>query len=139
MEGQDPIYGINAYNMPKILSVTETYVRNVLVLLFGKPGFYPSIPTLGMDIRKYLYNFEDSINVEAIKEELVDQCDSFLPEVESGELDVIIRYYQNRPMLVFKLPIVTDNKSIGIVLGVTTKVNGELIYEYNEHKINQFI
>ena len=70
----DPVYGVNNFNRSKVLTETETKVSNMLMILFGKPGFYPSIPSLGMDINQYLYKFEDEINVEEIKSKLISQC-----------------------------------------------------------------
>ena len=51
----NPTFSVNNYNKPKVLTELESYVNDVLMLLFGKPGFYPSIPTIGMDIKQYLY------------------------------------------------------------------------------------
>lgn len=139
MAAQDPVYGTNIYNLPKVLSETDSYVRNVLVLLFGRPGFYPSIPELGMDIYQYLYKFEDEINPEAIKSELVRQCEAFLPEVDSGDLDVWLEYQHNKPVLVFSLPVVINDRHISVVLGVTTDDKGSLIYKYIDNEITQII
>ena len=94
----DPTYGVNEFNKTKVLSETETYVNNILTILFGKPGFYPSIPTLGMDISQYLYKFEDEINVDRIKAILANQCSEFLPLVESGDIDIIKTTYMGRSM-----------------------------------------
>ena len=61
MANIDPTFGLNNFNQTKVLSETETLVNNILMVLFGKPGFYPSIPALGMNIGQYLYNFADDI------------------------------------------------------------------------------
>lgn len=137
--GQDPTYGINNYNLPKILSETESYARNVLTLLFGKPGFYPSIPTLGMDIGQYLYKFIDEINVSEIKNKLISQCEDFVPEVETGALDVELKVLQDRPVLIFTLPVIRDDNAVAVVLGVTINNKGELVYQYTDNQIHQFI
>ncbi len=63
----DPSYGLNFFNQMKLYTAEETIVRNMLLLLFGKPGFYPTYPKLGMYIQQYLYNFEDEWAVSTIK------------------------------------------------------------------------
>ena len=126
----DPTFSINNYNKPKILTEKETYVNNVMMILLGKPGFLPSIPSLGMDIQQYLYMFEDDINVNSIKTELANQCSDFLPEIRSGELDVYKTTYKNHTMLIFKLPEVNDTAQSNIAIGITTNSSGELIYNF---------
>lgn len=131
---QDPTFGVNNFERPKVLSITQTYVNNLLTILLGKPGFYPSQPTLGMDIEQYLYRYIDDINIAEIKSKLVNQCMEFLPEVESGEFDIYKTDYNGRPMLLFKLPIIIDNKSLAMALGITINEKGEMIYNFVEDK-----
>lgn len=131
---QDPTFGVNNFERPKVLSVTQTYVNNLLTILFGKPGFYPSQPELGMDIEQYLYKYIDDINVTEIKAKLINQCTDFLPEIESGEFDVYKSEHNGQPMLLFKLPIIIDGKSLAMALGITLNAKGEMIYNFVEDK-----
>lgn len=126
----DPTFSINDYNEPKMLTNKETYVNNIMMLLFGKPGFYPSIPSIGMDIHQYLYKFEDEINTDYIKNKLSTQCKDFLPEIQNGELDVVKSTYNGRILLIFKLPIIDDTNKGDLILGVTTNASGEMIYKF---------
>lgn len=126
----DPTYGVNEFNKTKVLSEIETYVNNILTILFGKPGFYPSIPTLGMDISQYLYKFEDEINVDRIKAILANQCSEFLPLVESGDIDIIKTTYMGRSMLIFQLPVIIDKTQIAVALGVTLNAKGQMVYKF---------
>jgi len=132
--GQDPTMTTNAFNEPKTLTVSETYNRNLLCILFGKPGFYPSQPELGMDIGKYLYAFEDDIDTSTIKAELAKQCADFLPDIQTGNFDVIVTRYEDKPLLLFKLPIMIDESSLSLILGITINKKGELIYRFKEDR-----
>ena len=89
MASVDPVYGVNNFNETKVLTEAETLVNNILMILFGKPGFYPSIPWLGMDIQQYLYKFEDEIDDLKIKSKLASQCREFLPNIEDGSMRAI--------------------------------------------------
>ncbi len=131
---KDPTFGLNNFHEPKILSVRETLVRNILLILFGKPGFYPSQPELGMDIGKYVYSFEDTIDSDKIKSDLVQQCSEFLPEVEAGNFDVFFLTKNNKRYLLFSLPMIIDEKRMNMALGVTTNEKGMLIYNFIENK-----
>ena len=135
----DPTFATNDYNKPKMLTNLQTYVNNILVLLFGKPGFYPSIPSIGMDIYQYLYKFEDEINADEIKMKLVSQCRDFLPEVQNGNFDVFKTTYNGRTLLVFKLPPITDVTRCDVAVGVTTNERGEMVYNFVENNETQIL
>ena len=128
----NPTFSVNNYNRPKVLTELESYVNDILMLLFGKPGFYPSIPSIGMNIQQYLYMFEDEINVDEIKTTLAEQCKEFLPELQTGELDVIKSQYNGNTLLIFKLPIINDTNQNSAAIGITTNEKGELIYNFVE-------
>lgn len=60
---------------PKILSSFESGINIVLTLLFMKPGQYPSIPELGLDIESYLFKYSDDKRIiNELKTKLEDQC-----------------------------------------------------------------
>ena len=135
----DPTFGTNDYNKPKMLTNLQTYVNNILVLLFGKPGFYPSIPSIGMDIAQYLYKYEDEINTDEIKAKLISQCRDFLPEARDGSLDIYKTTYKERVLLIFKLPSITDLPTCDVAIGVTTNDHGEMVYNFIENDQTQIL
>lgn len=130
MASVDPVYGVNNFNETKVLSESETLINNILMVLFGKPGFYPSIPWLGMDITQYLYSFEDEIDTLFIKSKLASQCRDFLPDIKDGNMNVYSTSYDGRPVLIFELPILVDNTTSVLSLGVTINKKGEMVYNF---------
>ena len=130
--------GVDSFNEPKILSQTETIVRNILLILLGKPGFYPSQPTLGMDISKYLYMFADDINTDEIKKVLIEQCNDLTDVIDDDELTVEATTLNGRTALIFNLPIIYDDKTLKMALGVSINKKGEFIYDWRSDK-QQFI
>ena len=130
----DPTFAIDDFNRPKVLSETETFVNNILTLLLGEPGFYPSLPSIGLNIKQHLYNFFDDINTEDIKAELVRQCRDFLPSVDSGDFDVQKAIYNGNTVLLFQLPTIDDIVKNSVALGVTINEKGEFVYNFIEGK-----
>lgn len=126
----DPTFGKNAFNKPKILNETETTVRNMMTLLFGKPGFYPSIPYLGMNISQYLYSFSDDMDTEGIKAKLASQCNDFLENIRDGTFDVKVTRYKDQPLLIFVLPVIISGKADDLILGVSLNSVGQMVYNY---------
>lgn len=127
----DPAFGVNSFNTPKYLSESETVAMNILMILYGKPGFYPSIPVIGMNIRSLLYQSLDDIDTDVLKTQLVQNCGAFITQVRDGTFDVKKAVYQNRPLLVFIIPVIVKQVSQRIAIGITTNEKGESIYNFN--------
>lgn len=126
----DPVFGLNNYKKPKSLSESETIAYNILTLLLGKPGFYPSIPQLGMNISQYLYSFEDTFDTNFIKSILAAQCSDFIPQITDGSFDVIKARYKEQPMIVFKIPTIISNVRNEFVLGVSMDKQGAIQFNF---------
>lgn len=130
----DPVFGTNDYGKQKMLTENQTLANNFLMLLLGKPGFFPSLPMIGIDIEQYLYAFIDEINIEQLKAKIAVQCSDFLPAINQGNFDIQKTTMKNRTLLVFTLPSISDTNEYPIILGVTTNDSGEVIYRFVEGK-----
>lgn len=72
--GYDVLMDTDSFNKPKVISTFQLCVNSVLALLLMKPGQYPSIPDLGIDIEQYLHEYSDDKSIPAtIKTKLYDQ------------------------------------------------------------------
>ena len=135
--GHDPTMGVDSFGEVKILSKTDTVCRNLLLVLFGKPGFYPSNPELGIDISRYFYTF-DNINLEEIRSELEWQCAKLVPEIDSLDFKVTMTHYKGQGMLIIRFPIIKTDDRLYMALGITQNFKGEFMYRFVEDK-NQLI
>ena len=125
----DPAFGMNSFNTPKFYNESVTTAKNIITILEGRPGFFPSLPDLGMDIKRSLiYKDIDEIDTEAIKVELVRQCDQFITNVRDGTFDVQKMVYQERPLLIFVIPVTIERASQRLAVGVMLNSKGETIY-----------
>ena len=73
--GYDTPLELDAFNKPKVISSFEMAINAILTLLFMKPGQYPSVPELGIDIESYLHEYADDPKIpSSIESKLRDQC-----------------------------------------------------------------
>ena len=73
--GYDTLLEVDNFNKPKVISSFELMVDAIITLLFMKPGQFPSIPDLGIDIESYLHEYADDRNIPStIENKLNDQC-----------------------------------------------------------------
>lgn len=85
----DVLFDVDSMYKPKIISSFEMMVNSVLMLLFMKPGQYPSIPELGIDIESYLHEYSDDKTIPMkIKTKLLEQCNRI--EIIGLNIDVRI-------------------------------------------------
>lgn len=73
--GYDAVLDVDETFKPKVISSFELAVNAVLTILMMKPGQYPSIPELGMDISRYLFEYVDDKTLPGkLKAQLEEQC-----------------------------------------------------------------
>jgi hypothetical protein len=130
MAGIEPSFGTNAFNEASYKNETETVANAILALLFGKPGYFPSMPNLGLDIQRTLYMFWDEIDAEVIKAQIIAQCKSFKQYVDDGSLDVIKTYYKKEPLLLIVIPVQIQDSTESLAIGVSKDGNGGITYNY---------
>ena len=134
----NPTMGVNAFGKPKVLSDMESIVNDLMMILLGKPGFYPSIPTLGMNISQYLYQFDDTISIEDIKTKLSQQCNDFSELIDSEDIEIVMEEYNGRVIMIFVLPMIDDvsGDTETLTMAVTTNDAGLIVYNYETDTIS---
>lgn len=121
--GYDVLMGVDAYNKPKVISTFDMCVNAILTLLKMKPGQYPSIPDLGIDVEKYLHEYADDPNIPGeIKSKLMDQCNRL--QTVDIDIDVYIdRSQDGTNALIVKITgsdtLTYGEKTPGVIIGIT--------------------
>lgn len=101
--GYDATFELNEFNEPRIRSEIEVVKNTILYILFSKPGQYPSLPTIGLDIESYLYSFYDEINPEDLKNKIVSQCNALGCYFDTGMVAIKKQIYKNKPSLLIHI------------------------------------
>ena len=130
MAGKEPGFGMNSFNKAKIRNETETIANAIINLLFGRPGYFPSMPDLGINIQQSIYMFWDEIDPEMIKAQIAVQCDAFKEYVNRNELDVMKSEYNGPPLLLVVIPIQIKNTKESLGIGITQDKQGNTVYNY---------
>lgn len=101
--GYDTTFELNEFGQPRIRSEIELIKDVILFILFGKPGQYPSLPNIGMDIQSLLYSFYDELDVEDLKDQLKSQCEILGVYFNSGVVDFRKVKYRGKPSLMIHI------------------------------------
>lgn len=126
----EPVFGQDDFRRPKILRDGEALVQTILIILFGKPGFFPSIPELGMDIRQYRYVILEQFDTTEITTQLAYQCSLLQQPVATGDIQVRKEIVVGRPALLFIIPCNIESRRTDILVGVKFNKNN-IGYHYD--------
>lgn len=97
--GWDTTFELNEFGEPRIRSDMETLKNVLLFILFAKPGQYPSLPQIGMDIETTLFNYYDEIDEVEIGNQLLEQCNMLGAYITNGTITIKKTKYKNHPSL----------------------------------------
>ena len=107
---------------PRVLSTFEMCINIIQTLLFMKPGQYPSIPELGIDINSYLHKYaDDHLVPKTIKTQLEEQCNRLsLPNIT---IDCMMDELDGQPALIIQITgdeyIAIGSQSHKVVIGIS--------------------
>ncbi len=98
--GYDGTFKLNEFSQPKVISEIELVKNVLLYVLFTKPGQYPSLPNIGMDIETLLYSFYDELDTNDLTKDICAQCNALGFYFNNGTIQIKKIKYQNIPSLI---------------------------------------
>ena len=101
--GYDTTFELNEFNEPRLRSEIETLKDTLLFILFSRPGQYPSLPQVGLNIQDYLYEFYDEIDEVELKNKMIEQCETLGIYSKNGSFDIKKVMYKNQPSLIIHI------------------------------------
>ncbi len=101
--GYDLTFELNEFHKPRIRSELEMIKNIVLFILFSKPGQYPSLPTIGLNIEDRLYSFYNEIDEVELKNEIIKQCEILKFFFDSSTIGIRKYIYQDKPSLIIHI------------------------------------
>lgn len=141
--GYDITFEMNEFNQPKLKSEIELVKDVILYILFSKPGQYPSLPDIGLDIQSILYSFFDELDAEDLKAKLRDQCEALGVFLNNGSIEIKKTRYKDRPSLIIGIQgkvsyptgyLKTTSDNIYLI-GITLDELNKLLYDISNEKV----
>lgn len=101
--GYDLSFEMNEFQEQRICSDLETLKNVLLFIIFTKPGQYPSIPQIGLNIKDELYTNYDEFDVNNFRTQLIEQCALLDAYITDGTISIKKVMYRNTPSLIIRL------------------------------------
>lgn len=103
--------GINVFNKPVEYQGKTAWFQLILNLLFLRPGTYPSIPSMGVGIQDYEYEYLDDVK-DNIQASIQDQCKAFLPDVPLENVDIQSVDYEGKKIMLIVITLNDNGESV---------------------------
>ena len=137
--GYDVLLDQDEFHKPKVIDTFDMCVNIILTLLVMKPGQYPSIPELGVDIEQYLFEYSDNQDIPTtVTNALYDQCNKI--QLSGIQINCFInRSNPSKHELCVEIKgtdyITFGHDSPTVVIGISyDKLNRLYINRYQENK-----
>lgn len=139
MDYKEAMFGVNAFNKENVSKGNDVLITTILMILFGRPGFYPSYPTLGMNIQQYFYDQVEDIDAGALTKQLALQCSILKDDVSTGDIQIKLVYNSDKkPVLLVSTPTMEVVPNNILVIGISTDNTGNMIYNYEIMKMAEY-
>ena len=144
--GYDTSFALNDFSQPKLRSELELIKNTLLYILFTKPGQYPSLPNIGMDIETLLYSFYDELDTNALAKDIIAQCTALGAYFNDGTIQIKKIKYKDSPSLIIYIDgtetypiinnyLVDENYLLGpnkYMIGITFDELDKMIYNISD-------
>ena len=97
---KDTLFEISDFNVPKIISGADAWVKLILNLLFLENGTYSDAPNLGLDLKAHTY-MDSTALVNYVTTELDKQVNSYMPQIPLSKTVVTAKPMDNGDTILY--------------------------------------
>ena len=128
----EPAFGLDKFRKPLVYEDWEAVAKAIIIVLFGKPGFYPSIPQLGIHIQDYMNERLDRIDTDQLRGQLIYQLEIISTLISTDEIVIKTRKFvgYRYPGLVITIPIYKGEDKSNIAISIVASTSETLSYNY---------
>lgn len=141
--GYDCTFELDQFAKPRLRSEPELVKNTILFILFTKPGQYPSLPFIGLDIQNLLYMFYDDIDTGALVNSIYSQCKALGVHFRQGNVNIRKIRYKGQPSIMIHMEIpsgdttfISDATTSQYQIGITFNELNDMIYNVTEGRIS---
>jgi hypothetical protein len=110
--GYDLTFELDKFNKPRLCGEAELVKNVLLTILFGKPGNFPSLPNVGMNIQSRLFSFYDEITESGLRDEIIAQCGALGAYFKHNRIYIKKIMYKGQPSLLIHVETDFDENAI---------------------------
>lgn len=117
-------FELDGFGAQKYLTEAQSAAKQILMLLFLRPGDYPSMPDLGINISNEIrYKYMDVITGGTLKEKITTQIRKYCSNVDLVDLTIYSTKYDGQYIVILDFELQAE-KTISVAL---THVSNSLL------------
>lgn len=114
--------------------VTHDYLESLGISLYNifvmVPGSLPSLPKVGVDIKSYLYQLEDTINTDELRDKIFYSCSELLSFIKVSDVNIQEVELNNSRVLSILVTVNLEDQSFALVSVLRKGVDNEVMYSF---------
>jgi hypothetical protein len=110
--GYDLTFELDKFSNPKLRDTTALVKNTLLFILFSKPGQYPSLPHIGLDVQTLLFSYYDEITESRLIEMVSSQCAALGLFFNEGSIQIKKTMYQGKPSLLIYIEAGSNDSQV---------------------------
>ena len=128
----EPAFGLDKFRKPLVYEDWEVVAQSILIVLFGRPGFYPSIPQLGIHIQDYMNERLDMIDTDELRGKLMYQLSIISDLIQTDDIKIVTKKLvgYNSPALIIFIPIYKGEDKNNIAVSIVQSSKDSVSYNY---------
>ena len=129
---QEPAFGLDKFRKPLVYEDWEVVAQSIIIVLFGRPGFYPSIPQLGIHIQDYLNERLDKIDTDQLKGQLAYQLNIVSDLILTDEIKIMKKVLVGYkiPALIILIPVIKGEDKSNVAISIVKSASDSVSYNY---------
>ena len=128
----EPAFGLDKFRKPLVYEDWEVVAQAIIIVLFGRPGFYPSIPQLGIHIQDYMNERLDMIDTDELRGKLMYQLSIISELIQTDDIKIVTKKLvgYNSPALIIFIPIYKGEDKNNIAVSIVQSSKDSVRYNY---------
>ena len=128
----EPAFGLDKFRKPLVYEDWEVVAQAIIIVLFGRPGFYPSIPQLGIHIQDYMNERLDMIDTDELRGKLMYQLSIISDLIQTDDIKIVTKKLvgYNSPALIIFIPIYKGEDKNNIAVSIVQSSKDSVRYNY---------
>ena len=128
----EPAFGLDKFRKPLVYEDWEVVAQAIIIVLFGRPGFYPSIPQLGIHIQDYMNERLDMIDTDELSGKLMYQLSIISDLIQTDDIKIVTKKLvgYNSPALIIFIPIYKGEDKNNIAVSIVQSSKDSVKYNY---------
>lgn len=124
---KDITFHLDKYGNPEMLDVKTSVAQQIINVLFMVPGNLPSLPLVGVNIKKYLYRYDTDYASSEIETKIKEDCGAVISGAVISSVDFSVRTTsKNESVFLILIRVIFPNNEERL-LGVTVKESNDIV------------